>query len=159
VVCIVEGFADLMVPRGAASWKEPVMTDDADRQVREVLKEVYAAWEANDADAFARPYAESVTATLPGIYLSGRQAVRDTMATLFAGELKGSRASCKVRKIRFVAADVAVVTSEGGVLFAGQAEPDAASRALETWVLSRQDGAWRVQAFHNCPQQVNRDAE
>ncbi len=23
------------------------MTDDADRQVREVLKEVYAAWEAN----------------------------------------------------------------------------------------------------------------
>ncbi len=45
------------------------------------------------------------------------------------------------------------------VLHAGQAEPDAASRALETWVLSRQDGTWRVQAFHNCPEQVNRDAE
>jgi hypothetical protein len=35
------------------------MTDNSGRQVREVLKEVYAAWEANDADAFARPYAES----------------------------------------------------------------------------------------------------
>ncbi len=67
------------------------MTDDADRQVREVLKEVYAAWDANDADAFA--------------------------------------------------------------------EPGAASRALETWVLSRQDGAWRVQAFHNCPEQGNHDAQ
>jgi hypothetical protein len=45
------------------------------------------------------------------------------------------------------------------VLLAGQAEPDAASRALETWVPSRQDGTWRVQAYHNCPEQVNRDAE
>ncbi len=135
------------------------MTDNADRQVRDVLKEVYAAWDANGADAFAKPYAESATAALPGIYLSGRQAIRDTMATLFAGELKGSRAVYEVRKIRFVAADVAVVTSKGAVLFAGQAEPDAASRALETWVLSRQDGTWRVQAFHNCPEQVNRDAK
>ena len=135
------------------------MTDDADRQVREILKEVYAAWEANDADAFAKPYAELATATLPGVYLSGRQAIRDAMAALFAGELKGSRGIYEVREIRFVAADAAIVTSKGAVLLVGQAEPDAASRALETWVLSRQDGTWRVQAFHNCPEQVNRDAE
>jgi hypothetical protein len=31
------------------------MTDDADCQVREVLEGVYAAWDANDAEAFARP--------------------------------------------------------------------------------------------------------
>ena len=60
--------------------REPTMTDDADCQVREVLEEVYAAWDANDAEAFARPYAESATATLPGIYLSGRQAIHGTMA-------------------------------------------------------------------------------
>jgi uncharacterized protein (TIGR02246 family) len=135
------------------------VTDDASHQVREVLREVYAAWEANDADAFAKPYAESATATLPGTYLSGRQAIRDAMARLFAGGLKGSRAICEVRGIRFVAADASIVTSEGAVLLAGQAEPDAAGRALETWALSRQDGAWRVQAFHNCPERVNRDAE
>jgi len=135
------------------------MTDDADHAVREVLKEVYAAWEANDADAFAKPYAEPATATLPGVYLPGRQAIRDAMATLFAGDLKGSRAIHEVREIRFVTGDVAIVTSKGAVLLAGQAEPEAASRALETWVLSRQDGTWRVQAFHNGPEQVNRDAE
>ncbi len=135
------------------------MTDDADRQVREILKGVYAAWDANDADAFAKPYAESATATLPGVYLPGRQAIRGTMATLFAGDLKGSRAAYEVREIRFVTEDVAIVTSKGAVLLAGQAEPDAASRALETWVLSRQDSAWRVQAFHNCPDQGNHDAQ
>jgi uncharacterized protein (TIGR02246 family) len=135
------------------------MTDDADRQVREVLRQVYAAWEANDADAFAAPYAETATATLPGAYLPGRQAIRDTMAALFAGELNGSRAIYEVREIRFVTGDVAIAASKGAVLLAGQAEPDAASRALETWVLSRQGGAWRVQAFHNCPEQVDRDAQ
>jgi uncharacterized protein (TIGR02246 family) len=135
------------------------MTGNADRQVREVLKGVYAAWEANDAGAFATLYAETATATLPGAYLSRKQAIRDTMAALFTGELKGSTASYEVRQIRFVTGDVAIVTSEGAVLLAGQTEPDAASRALETWVLSRQDGTWRVQAFHNCPEQVNRDAE
>jgi hypothetical protein len=29
--------------------------------------------------------------------------------------------------------------------------PAPASRALETWVLSRTTGSWRVEAFHNCP--------
>jgi hypothetical protein len=38
-------------------------------------------------------------------------------------------------------------------------EPDAANRALEAWALSRQGGAWQVQAFHNCPEQVSCDAE
>jgi uncharacterized protein (TIGR02246 family) len=130
------------------------MTDSADLRVREVLDEVYAAWAANDADAFVRPYAETATATLPGAYLPGRQAVREVMATLFDGDLKGSRAVHEVRDIRFIAGDVAVVTSQGAVLLAGQAEPDPVSRALETWVLSRQDGTWRVQAFHSCPAQA-----
>jgi uncharacterized protein (TIGR02246 family) len=135
------------------------MSENADRQVREVLEQVYAAWDAADADAFVESYAESATATLPGLYLSGRQAIHGTMATLFAGDLKGSRAVYEVREIRFVTGDVAIVASKGAVVFAGQAEPDAASRTLDTWVLSRQDGTWRAEAFHNCPEQVNRDAE
>jgi uncharacterized protein (TIGR02246 family) len=117
------------------------MSDNTDRQVREVLREVYAAWDANDADAFAGPYAEPAMATVPGIYLSGGQAIRGMMAALFAGDLKGSGAVYEVREIRFVTGGAAIVTGMGTVLLAGQAEPDAASRALETRVLSRQDGA------------------
>lgn len=43
------------------------MTDGADRQVREVLKEVYAAWDANDADAFAKPYASRPRRLCPAL--------------------------------------------------------------------------------------------
>jgi uncharacterized protein (TIGR02246 family) len=124
----------------------------ADRAVRALLDEVYAAWADNDADAFVAPYAETATAVLPGSYLPDREAIRATMATLFAGELNGSKGVHEVESIRFVGADVAIVVSKGALLLAGQTEPDAANRALETWVLSKQDGTRRVQAFHNCPE-------
>jgi uncharacterized protein (TIGR02246 family) len=125
---------------------------DADRQVRAVLDAVYAAWADNDADAFVAPYAETATAVLPGTYLPDRQAIRATMATLFAGELNGSKGLHEVQTIRFVGTDVAVVISKGAILLAGRTEPDAANRALETWVLSKQAATWRVQAFCNCPE-------
>jgi uncharacterized protein (TIGR02246 family) len=105
---------------------------EADRQVRAVLDEVYAAWADNDADGFVAPYAETATAVLPGTYLPDRQAIRATMATLFAGELNGSKGVHQVQTIRFVGAGVAILISKGAMLLAGQTEPDAANRALET---------------------------
>ncbi|MFE7168116.1 SgcJ/EcaC family oxidoreductase [Streptomyces sp. NPDC057616] len=125
-----------------------------DRAVRAVLDSIYAAWADNDADAFAAPYAETATAVLPGAYLPGRKAIRDTMASLFAGELKGSSARHEVQDVRFAGADTAVVISKGAILLAGQTTPDPANRALETWVLARHGRDWRVQAFHNCPERA-----
>jgi uncharacterized protein (TIGR02246 family) len=116
-----------------------------------VLDEIYAAWADNDADAFVAPYAERATAVLPGTYLRSRDAIRTTMADLFAGPLKGSRAKHEVQSVRFVGADAAILISRGGIIPAGQTEPDAESMSLDTWVLSKQDGTWRVEAFHNCP--------
>jgi uncharacterized protein (TIGR02246 family) len=125
---------------------------EADRQVRAVLDEVDAAWAANDADAFVAPSAETATAVLPGTYLPDRQAIRATMATLFAGTLNSSKGLHEVQTIRLVGANVAVVISKGAMLLAGQTKPDAANRALETQGLSRQAGTWRAQAFCNCPE-------
>ncbi|HEY0451828.1 SgcJ/EcaC family oxidoreductase [Actinophytocola sp.] len=119
-----------------------------DSAVRAVLDGVYAAWAAGDADGFVAGYAEDATAVLPGTFLQGKAAVRATMAAMFAGPLKGSRALHEVRSIRFLDG-VAVVVSRGAVLAAGQTAPD--EWAIETWVLARHGGGWLVTAFHNCP--------
>jgi uncharacterized protein (TIGR02246 family) len=118
--------------------------------VETVLDEIYAAWAAGDADAFVAPYAEHATATLPGTYLPGKEAIRTAMALAFSGPLHGTRAVHEVRDIRYVGDGTAIVNSKGAVVPAGQTEPDAATRSLDTWVLSKQDGTWLVQAFHNC---------
>lgn len=122
--------------------------------VRAVLDAVYAAWADNDADAFVAPYATDATAVHSGIVIEDRDAIRATMATVFAGELKGSKGIHQVQSIRFVGADTAIVLSRGAILFAGQAEPAPESRTLDGWVLCRQDGTWSVEAFHNCPERA-----
>ena len=127
-------------------------SDRDESAVAAVLDEIYAAWAAGDADAFVAPYAEHATAVLPGSYLQDKNAIRTTMADVFAGPLKDSTGVHQVQGIRFPGADTAIVISKGGIVFAGQTAVAAESRSVDTWVLSRQDGAWRVEAFHNCPQ-------
>ena len=122
------------------------------RAVAAVLDEVYAAWAAGDADVFVAPYSEHATAVLPGSYLRDRSAIRATMAEVFAGPLKGSAGVHQVQSIRFPAAEMAIVISKGGIQFAGQASPAPETRSVDTWLLSRPDGSWRVEAFHNCPE-------
>jgi uncharacterized protein (TIGR02246 family) len=129
-----------------------IMTGYDDNAVRAVLDGVYAAWADNDANAFVAGYAEDATAQLPGSYLANREAIRTVMAAQFAGPLKGSKALHEVQRVRFLEAGVAVVLSKGAVVLAGQTEPAAETRSLETWVLSEQDGTWRIEAFHNCPE-------
>jgi uncharacterized protein (TIGR02246 family) len=123
-----------------------------DSAVAAVLDEVYAAWAAGDADAFVAPYAEHATAVLPGSYLHDKDAIRATMADGFTGPLKGSRGIHQVQSTRFPGTDTAIVISTGGIVFAGQTDIAAGTRSVDTWVLSRQDGTWRVEAFHNCAQ-------
>ena len=123
---------------------------DDDSAVAAVLDKVYAAWAAGDADAFVAPYAEHATAVLPGSYLQDKDAIRATMAGGFTGPLKNSRGVHQVQSIRFPGAGTAIVISKGGIVFAGQTGIAPETRSVKTWVLSRQDGTWRVEAFHNC---------
>lgn len=125
-----------------------------DSAVAAVLDEVYAAWAAGDADAFVAPYAEHATAVLPGSCLRDRAAIRATMADAFTGPLRGSRGFHQVQSIRFPGAEMAIVIAAGGVQFAGQAGVADETRSVDTWVLSRKDGRWRVEAFCNCPERA-----
>jgi uncharacterized protein (TIGR02246 family) len=117
-----------------------------------VIDGVYAAWADNDADAFVTPYAADATAVHSGTVMQNRDAIRATMATAFHGTLRGSRGIHDVQRIRFVGAETAIVLSTGAILFGGQTEPAAESRTLDGWVLCKHDGTWRIEAFHNCPE-------
>jgi uncharacterized protein (TIGR02246 family) len=127
----------------------PASTTD-EPAVLAVLDAVYAAWADNDADAFVAPYARDATAVHTGTVMPNRDAVRATMAAGFAGALKGSAGIHEVQSVRFVGADTALVLSRGAIRFAGQDE--LTSRTLDGWVLSKRNGSWRVEAFHNCPE-------
>ena len=124
--------------------------DSDEKAIRAVLDGVYRAWAANDADAFVAEYTEDATAILPGSFRPGREAIRASMAAGFAGPLKGSSARDTVQSVRMVGTDAAIVVSEAGILMAGESEVPAGRAVMATWVLEKQDGAWRIAAYHNC---------
>jgi uncharacterized protein (TIGR02246 family) len=124
----------------------------ADRQaVLDVLKRVYQAWEANDAETFVAEYLDDASVVQPGIYKEDREEIRTTMAAGFAGPLRGSRVSDQPVDIRFLTDEVAIVISEAGIIFAGQDAVPSGGLVRATWVLVKRDGSWRIAAYHNSP--------
>jgi uncharacterized protein (TIGR02246 family) len=121
--------------------------------VRTLLDQIYTAMKTNDADAYVEGYAEQVTVAMPGAYFRDRAALHEAIRGLFGGPLAGATGSYDVQSIRFLGSDVAVVVSLGTVLLAeqraGEVEP-----WLDTWVLARSGGYWKVAAFHSCPQSL-----
>ncbi|GAA0386759.1 SgcJ/EcaC family oxidoreductase [Microbispora corallina] len=126
------------------------MTTRTDAGVDELLRQVYAAWTDNDADAFAALYLPDATVVMPGVLHRGREAVRAYMAAAFAGPLKGSRGIDEPEDVRVIG-DTAVVVSRAGILMAGETALPADRERLATWVLVRRDGEWRIAAYANAP--------
>ena len=116
--------------------------------VLDVLKGVYEAWEANDAEAFVADYFDDASVVQPGVYRKNRQEIQSSMAGAFAGPLKGSRVIDQPQDVRFLSEDAAIVISEGGILFPGQDSVSSEGRVRATWVLAKRDNRWFVAAYH-----------
>jgi uncharacterized protein (TIGR02246 family) len=124
---------------------------DDEAAIQAVLVESYKAWEAGDADGMVADYTADATAILPGSLRDSREVIRESMASAFAGPLKGSSTYNKQLSLRFVGSDAAIVVSESGILFAGQTELADAGKVNATWVFEKRDGQWLIAAYHNSP--------
>jgi uncharacterized protein (TIGR02246 family) len=139
---------------GDASNEERSMTETRPHDVaaiKDVLGNLYKAWDAGDADAFVTDYTEDATAIMPGTYRKSREEVRHNMADGFASFLKGSTNIDKLESIRFLGQDAAVAVSETSLRFAGETEVPAERMVRATWVLEKRGGNWLVAAYHNSP--------
>lgn len=124
-----------------------VQTEEA--VVRSVLEAAYNAWAANDADAFAALYTDDATIVLPGTFHSGREAIRQYMAFGFAGPMKGTRPVDTPQNVRIINGDTGIVVSESVILFAGEEDAPRERYRRATWVVTKQDGEWLIDAYHN----------
>jgi uncharacterized protein (TIGR02246 family) len=132
--------------------KTSASESDADRRaVLDILKGVYEAWQANDAEAFVADYLDDASVVQPGVYRRNRQEIQSSMAGAFAGPLKGSHVIDQPRDVRFPNEDTAIVISEGGIVFPGQNAVPSEGTIRATWVLAKRDGRWYVAAYHYSP--------
>lgn len=128
------------------------MKDEA--AIERVLADSYQAWAAGDAAGMVADYTEEATAIMPGSLRDGREAIRASMAQAFAGPLAGTSIYSEQLSTRFVGDGTAIVVSESGILFPGQSVVPDEGKVHATWVLAKQDGKWRIAAYHNSPVQA-----
>jgi len=135
----------------------PVHLPAADRSaedlaaIRALTLRLAEAWNRNDADAYAALFAEdSDYVTFDGSHLKGRTVNAASHRALFETVLKGSRAAYEPDiAVRFLTPDVAVMHAYGSILLPWQRTVVPSRRSLQTYVVKRDQGGWRIHAFHN----------
>ncbi len=131
----------------ASSVAAPTAEDE--KAARNVLNEYVATWNRHDMKSFAQlvsPDCDYIVWT--GKQLKGREEVFSYHDELHRGKFKDRQLSAVWKDFRFVNDHVAV----GHVSFSGSG-PSSDGRgktaALATFVLTKKDGTWLIDAFHN----------
>ncbi len=110
-----------------------------------------AAWEANDADAFAEVFIENGSMLAGDNQYNGREQIRGYMTEAFDGALKGTRLTEQPLEITMISATAAIAVMDGGVVRAGEDALAEANLVRAMWVVVKRDGDWHVASYQSCP--------
>jgi uncharacterized protein (TIGR02246 family) len=107
-------------------------------------------WNWGDGNAFAAPFADDADfVAFDGSYFKGRQEIATFHQMLFDQFLKGSLLVGKVRSVRFLTPDVAVMNAVGGTVMPGQSDLEPERNSIQTVVATKRAGEWHLATFQN----------
>ena len=113
--------------------------------IEAALARLSAAWDAGDAAAYAREFAEDATYVIyAGIAYEGREAIERGHVPVFEKWQQGSRMRMRVISVRPLGDEVAVVLTEGGI-----GRRRIPIDKVQTFTMVRRDGRWQCAAFQN----------
>jgi len=118
--------------------------------IHTLYQQTIDGWNQGSGDAFAAPYSEdSDFVGFDGTYLKGRQQIASFHQMLFDKFLRGSRLIGKIRSIRFIAENVAIMIAVGGTVLAGQSDIEPERNSIHTIIAVKRDSNWYFTAFQN----------
>ncbi len=127
----------------------------AEIEVRALYRQLLDGWNKRSADAFAAPFIEDGDVIgFDGSQMTGRADIASTLQQIFANHPTAAYVA-KVRSVRFLAPDVAVLRAVAGMVPPGQSDLNPAVNTLQTLVAAKRDGQWRIALFQNTPAQFH----
>src|SRR5918996_3544758 len=119
--------------------------------IRLLYQQLMDGWNRGSGKAFAAPFAEGGDLVgFDGMHLRGRQEIASFHQQLFDTFVKGSRLVGKIRNVRFLTPDVAIMHAVGGTIMDGQTDIEPKRNSVHTLVAMKgNDGKWRLAAFQN----------
>lgn len=110
-----------------------------------------AAWNANDAEAFANLFTADGSELIGDTQLQGRDEILTYLTEAFEGSYKGSRLSQEPLEVNLLTDRVAVAITEGGLLRSGETTPAPENKFRAVWVIVKQDRDWQLFAHQTSP--------
>jgi uncharacterized protein (TIGR02246 family) len=89
-----------------------------------------------------------------GSPINGRAEAESTMRRIFADHQTAAYVG-KIRDVRFVTADVAILRAVAGMVPPGQSDLNPAVNAIQSLVTVRRGETWRIALFQNTPAQFH----
>jgi uncharacterized protein (TIGR02246 family) len=134
----------------------PYDTQSADdTAVRALYQQILDAWNRRSGDAFAAAFAADGTVVgFDGSQMTGREEIAATLQQIFADHATGTYVG-KVRSVRFLAPEAALLHAVAGVTPAGQSDLNPQLNAIQILVAVKRDGQWRTVHYQNTPAQFH----
>ena len=125
------------------------MQPDPDAIARDLLQRLEDAWNAADGAAFAAPFTDDADfVDLRGDHHRSKVAIGHGHQAIFDTIYRGSRIRYAVTAARALAPDVLLVHATAALEAPGSPLPPN-DGSMQSLVLVRTDGAWRIASFHN----------
>ena len=129
--------------------------DSDEAEVRSLYERLLDAWNKRDAAAYAALFDDGANVVgFDGSQMTGRSEIETTLAQIFARHQTAPYVS-KVREVRLLTPDVAVLRAVVGMVPPGQNDINPGVNAIQTLVAVRRDGRWRIALFQNTPAQFH----
>jgi uncharacterized protein (TIGR02246 family) len=121
-----------------------------EKAVRGLYSELMEGWNRGSGEDFAAVFAEDGDlVAFDGTHFEGREEIAPFHQELFDKWLKGTRLVGKVKDVRFLSPDVALMHAVGSTIMRGKTAPSPERNSIQTLVAVRRDGQWRLAAFQN----------
>ncbi len=124
--------------------------------IRKLIQDEVAAWNRGDATAYSRQFATDGRFTnIRGQFFTGYDAFLNQHEVVFQGIFKNSTLQQDIVSLEFVGPDVVVVETLNSVSGMPATSPGTAAdskgrlRTRLLQVVARQDGEWKIVAYHN----------
>ena len=136
-----------------ANEQDTYFTDEG--VVRALYLRLLESWNQRDADAMAALFAiDGAIIGFDGSQNTGKAEIAATTKQIFAEHLTHTYVG-KVREVRFLAPNVALLRAVVGFIAPGQTDLNVSLNAVQTLVAVKQSAEWHVELFQNTPAQFH----
>ena len=129
----------------------PEIMGTEEKAVRLVYQHLLQAWNNMNAKEYAGLFDKEANLTgFDGSQANGREDILAHLSGVFENHKTGKYVS-KVREVRFLDSEIAILRAVAGMVPAGQKDINPAVNAIQTAVFHKQGDKYRIVLFQNTP--------